>query len=724
MASQPQNVRLLRFGVFEADLQARELRKSGLKIKIHDQPFQILAALLEHPGEIVTREELHQRIWPADTFVDFDHGLNTAVNKLRDALGDSAASARYIETLPRRGYRFLGPFEMLGDGSSWLVQAEPAREIIRPAAKPKHRSSLLWAAGLLIPVAAGVAIWLLTSHANQQKLQPHPVVVPLTTYAGSEDAPSFSPDGNQVAFFWDGHIWVKQIGTESKLRLTSDAAEDGFPAWSPDGRYVAFQRFFPGGKVGVFLVPPIGGPERKLTETEFPSTGRPGLSWSPNGKWLALTDRSSGESEDSIYLLSVESSEKRRLTFPPARYGDGDAAFSPDGRSLAFSRAFGSPVTELYLLSLPVSELYLLSLSDNLTPKGEPKQLTFRHQWATRLAWTPDGQEIVFASGPGSWSGLTELWRMPVSGSDPPRRLEFSGDRDYFPAISRQGNRLAFMRNTQDDNIYRLELPGPDRKAGEPVALISSTRNDLLAQYSPDGKRIAFASSRSGRSEVWVCNSDGSSAVQLTFTGVTASVPRWSPDGKRLVFSSNAEGPVEVYVGDASGGRPRRLTNPPADGDLASFSRDGRRIYFVSARTARFEIWKMPAEGGEQVQVTRNGGWLPFESPDGKYVYYTNLGGLWKVPVGGGEEKEVLHSIDERAWAVVKHGVYFGQRNPDGNTAVRFLRFGTGKTTTITTIKKPLGGTGGFSISPEERYLLYTQMDQWSSDLMLVENFR
>src|SRR6184192_4831015 len=109
MASQPQTVRVVRFGIFEADLQARELRKGGLKIKIHDQPFQVLAALLERPGEIVTREELHQRLWPADTFVDFDHGLNTAVNKLREALGDSAATPRYIETLARRGYRFVGP---------------------------------------------------------------------------------------------------------------------------------------------------------------------------------------------------------------------------------------------------------------------------------------------------------------------------------------------------------------------------------------------------------------------------------------------------------------------------------------------------------------------------------------------------------------------------------------------------------------------------------------
>jgi Tol biopolymer transport system component len=535
-----------------------------------------------------------------------------------------------------------------------------------------------------------------------------------TTYAGSEDAPSFSPDGNQVAFVWDEHIWVKQIGTESKLRLTSDAAEDGFPSWSPDGRYVAFLRFSSGDKVGVFLVPPIGGPERKLAETQSPSTGRPGLSWSPDNKWLALTDRNSGESEDSIYLLSVESSEKRRLTFPAAHYGDGDAAFSPDGRSLAFSRAYGSPV----------SELYLLSLSDSLATKGEPKQLTSSHQWATRLAWTPDGREIIFASGPGSWSGLTELWRMPVSGSDPPRQLEFSGDWDYFPAISRQRNRLAFSRSTQDDNIYRLELSGAGRTAGEPVSLISSTRNDLAAQYSPDGKRIAFTSSRSGRAQVWVCNSDGSGEMQLTFTGVTAAIPRWSPDGKRIVFSSNAEGYMAIYVGDASGGRVLRLTNPPADSDLASFSRDGRWIYFVSGRARRSEIWKIRAEGGEPVQVTRKGGWLPFESPDGKYVYYANRGGLWRVPVAGGEEKEVLQSVDGRAWAVVGQGIYFAQASPSGRTAVRFLRFGTGKVTTITSIKRPIGCTAGFSLSPDERYLLYTQLDQDGSDLMLVENFR
>lgn len=709
--------RVVHFGVFEVDLEAGELRKNGLKIPLQDQPFRMLELLLESPGKVVSREEARLKLWPADTFVEFDRALNTAVNKIREALGDSANNPRFIETLPRRGYRFLGAAERVSEAAAHEEQTRPALEPIRPAAKPKRSRPFVWGAALLIIVAASLAIGWLASRAKEEELHPQLVAVPLTTYPGVETWPTFSPDGNQVAFAWDGpksdnqDIYVKLIGTENALRLTTDPAWDGYPEWSPDGRHIAFERNLSPGKFGIFLISPIGGPERKLAEVNDDG----GLSWSPDGKWLALTDRSSGETKDAISLLSVDTGEKRRLTFPPTVFGDGDPAFSPDGRSLVFNRIFADDV----------SELYLLSLTDTLRPDGPPKQLTFRHHRSLRPAWTSDGHEILFTAGPASYLGFAELWRVSVFGVRTPRRLEFAGDQGYFPTISRRGNRLAYMRAASDQNIYRLELPGPGRKAVEPVALISSTRDDFTAQYSPNGERIAFTSARSGSPQVWVCNSDGSGAVQLTFLGGTLTgCPRWSPDGTHIVFDSNMEGQAEIYVGDVSGSQPRRLTNPPADAYFASFSKDGCWIYFVSRRTGREEIWKMPAVGGEPVQLTRNGGVFPFESSDRKDLYFATRGSLWRVPVVGGEETEVLTSIDERAWAVVSEGIYFAQANPDGGTSVRFLRFGTGKVKAITTINRRFGCTGGFSLTPDGHYLLYTQQDQSGSDLMLVENFR
>jgi Tol biopolymer transport system component len=581
-----------------------------------------------------------------------------------------------------------------------------------------HWAVALGAGALL--AAAGLWLWRTRAEAPAVAF----VAVPLTTYTGMESQPSFSPDGNQVAFVWDGaqqdnfDIYIKQIGTENLLRLTRDPAVDSSPAWSPDGRHVAFLRALPGNSAGVFLVPTIGGPERKLAETYLPSfVPEPFLGWSPDGKWLAITHRSSAEEPFGLFLLSIETGEKRRLTSPLGKKpGDSAPAFSPNGRSLAFART-ASPW---------VSDLYLLTFGGELTPRGEPRRLTFHRRWATSPAWTPDGREIVFSSGGARGTGVG-LWRTPASGSRNPRPLLFAGEQGDQPAISRQGNRLAYTRHLLDNNIWRLELHGPNGKAGSPIPVIASTRTDENPQYSPDGKRIAFISTRSGSHEVWVSASDGSDAVQLTSmrAPITGS-PRWCPDGERIAFDSNAEGRFAVYVISASGGRPRRMTNSSADDALPSYSRNGRWIYFASNRTGAWQIWKLPVEGGEAMQATRQGGRVPFESPSGQSVYYAKDvwdTSLWKVPVGGDSERQVLESVRWLGFAPVEKGIYFiPKQHPDGSSSIQFLDLAAGTISTIARIEKPLAE--GLSVSPDERHILYTQRDEAGSDLMLIENFR
>jgi eukaryotic-like serine/threonine-protein kinase len=573
----------------------------------------------------------------------------------------------------------------------------------------RRKRWLIWVGGLIVlSVIAAAGAWLrFVGPAANPGLSPR--TVPLTSYPGDECCPSFSPDGNQVAFVWDGpkqdndDIYVKLIGTENALRLTSDPAVDENPAWSPDGRYIAFLRILSANRVGLFLVSAIGGPERKLTEI---SSGWGGVAWHPEGKWLAFPD------QNSICLLSVDTGEKRKLTFPPSGRSDETPAFSPDGRRLAFSRNF----------TQGVSEMYLLALSQNLAPKGEPKQLTFRHQSSRWPAWFASGREIVFSTGAAL--GTPELWRMPASGGGSAQPLVAAAFGDH-PAISRQGNRLAYTRVMLDANIWRLEVPGSNSKASEPVSLIASHTEDS-PQYSPDGKRVVFCSSRSGAREIWVSESDGSNAMQLTSLGATMSgSPRWSPDGQRIVFDSNIEGQFELYQMDASGGTPRRLTNHPADDAVASYSRDGRWVYFGSNRTGRWEIWKLPATGGQAVQVTRNGGRVAFESLDGAFVYYAKdveNSSLWRIPVGGGDEVEILKSVAGIAFALANQGIYFEQPNSNGSTSIQFLSFATGKAAVLATITRPWDA--GLSVSPNERYILYTQVDRTSSNLMLVENFR
>ena len=220
--------RLIRFGVFEADLASGELRKNGRKVRIQDQPFRVLVILLERPGEVVTREQLRERLWPADTYVDFDRSLNTTVAKLRSALGDSGDNPRFIETLPRHGYRFLAD-----------VQQASAEKERAPVAGPRWRTRHILAAAAGVGLAGFAVATIIWQLANKppQVLEP----VPLTSYPGLELNPTFSPDGNDIAFAWNGpdqgnfDIYRKVIDTETEesLRLTHDPAPDVCPSLVP-----------------------------------------------------------------------------------------------------------------------------------------------------------------------------------------------------------------------------------------------------------------------------------------------------------------------------------------------------------------------------------------------------------------------------------------------------------------------------------------------------------
>jgi len=212
--------------------------------------------------------------------------------------------------------------------------------------------------------------------------------------------------------------------------------------------------------------------------------------------------------------------------------------------------------------------------------------------------------------------------------------------------------------------------------AGAPSPFIASIRAEEAAQYSPDGKRIAFQSERSGVNGIWVCDADGSNTVELfSRSGKVCGTPRWSPDAQRITFDSNLEGNFDIYIIRASGGKPIRLTTDPADDGGSSWSRNGNWIYFASNRTGRWETWKVSAGGGEAIQVTRNGGETAFESPDGKFIYYTKgdmSGPLWKMSVSGGEEGQVLPSVVAHAFSLVNDGIYFIPGPPLGSLPSSF----------------------------------------------------
>src|SRR4051794_1481629 len=261
---------IFQFGVFELNPRTRELRKHGVKLKLQDQPAEILALLLEHAGDVVQREDIKNRLWPENTYVDFDNAINSAVRKLRDALGDSPENPRFVETLARRGYRFIAP----------VNGPAPVQPVRKPGDEERERGvpirKLLWAMLAVLVFVIGAAIvykrHFEQSHTISDALPPP---VPLTTYPGFQWAPSFSPEGSRVAFAWDqpgkrrSNIYVKLIGGSEPVRLTTGNDADFAPAWSPDGRYIAFLRARAPLTTAVMLIPSLGGPERELTRLQL-----------------------------------------------------------------------------------------------------------------------------------------------------------------------------------------------------------------------------------------------------------------------------------------------------------------------------------------------------------------------------------------------------------------------------------------------------------------------
>jgi Tol biopolymer transport system component/DNA-binding winged helix-turn-helix (wHTH) protein len=718
MSARPGGARFARFGVFEADLQEKILHRDGLKVKLQNQPFEVLAALLERPGETLTGEELSRRVWPDGTFVEFEHSLSTAVLKIRRVLDDSAENPRFIETIPRRGYRFIAPVQFVVE-SRFAESGGP-----RPPRKRRWAIPLAAAAALAVAAAA----YLVSRGAAQADL---PAPAPLTSTPGWEHGPSFSPDGTRVAYSWcqegtwelrgNCDILVRSIGSQTSVTLTDYPGVDVSPAWSPDGRFIAFLRIPPEGMATYHVVPSSSGRERTMFETLPPNPATlfgSVIAWFPDGNHVAIVVRDSPAGPHSLAVLSLETGKRRALTNSvPNGIGDTAVAVSPDGRKLAFVRTA--------LARTPFSDIYVADVTSDFALAGPPRRLAANQPAPVSLTWMPGGDAIVFSTGRG-------LWRMRVAGGGArgPERLAFAGSQAAGPALSLDGRRLAFSQHQVRQNIWRVEIAEASVSAGPPRELIPSTREDGWPQYSPDGAHIAFLSNRSGVRQIYVCDAAGSNLVQLTSLqeGVERPYPGWSPDGRTIVFAARAAANTDLYLVDAQGGAPRRLTSESSAEYHPQWSRDGKWIYFASDRTGAPQIWKMPANGGKAVQVTDRGGEGPFESPDGRDLHYFKAGAggaeqVWRRSLGGGDEHQLLPEVFRGNFAMAGERVYF---IPQMDVAcgcyhLQLLDVATGRRTPLMDVKD-VGG--GLSVSSDGRSLLYTTVVHTSGDLMLVEGFR
>jgi Tol biopolymer transport system component/DNA-binding winged helix-turn-helix (wHTH) protein len=719
----------IRFGPFTVDLRTREIWKYDLKLKLSGQPLEILAILLERPGELVSREEIRSRLWVGDTFVDFNHGLNAAVNKLRDALNDSPEDPKYIETLPRRGYRFIGKLEEEEVQAPEVVpevaavENTPAPPVAVPVPQQPLKFSLAksiqWPRSLkvgAIAIAILVACFVLLSFAwhlasssessvNADNLQSRHLRR-LTNLTEPTSDPAFSPDGSRVAFSRAGNspgIYVKQIDGEQLLQVTHDAS-DCCAVWSPDGQTIAFSRFTATGRA-INTVPSQGGEVRQLVTTGL-SFHHGELDWSPDGKFLAFSSETS-KGSSSLFAYLFDQSDTRRWTGPGEQGRDWGPAFSPDGQHLAFVRNAGPGAPDQIMVAT-------IDLRDS-------HQLTsVAMKILSPPAWDADGQSILFASDRSQDVGL---WRVPIKGGDPFPVPE-GGPTATRPAIARRGYHLAFQAVANEVAIWEMTLSSLEPHE-EPLVTSGRGRNEGL-QISPDGKKLAFMSDRSGSMEIWMSDRDGSNPIQLSAVG-QAGTPRWSPDSKSIAFDSGWKEHGTVYVVRIDGGTPHLLVKDISNNVVPSWSRDGKWIYFASDRAGGWQIWKISPDGGSPQQMTTLGGFASMESFDG-YLYYALNGApnpeVRRMPIQGGPETPVSPLVQPSTWAswsLTDDGIYFVEQGANNIPILSFYDFRNRQTRRITALESfPFW----LAASADGKFVAFEQEKVRSSYVMLRENFR
>jgi Tol biopolymer transport system component/DNA-binding winged helix-turn-helix (wHTH) protein len=726
--------RRVRFGPFQLDVRSGELRKGRMKLKVPDQSIEILKALLEQPGELVTREQLRERLWPADTFVDFEHGLNTAVRRLRAALGEAADTPRYIETLPRRGYRFIGVLEPAASDepappqtpseighpptpAALPVVIEPPPSLERPQATAPVRR--LAAARAVAAVAVPLLIALVWLAASWRTHVPDAEVteVPFTSFEGDELAGRFSPDGREVVFTWakpdaPADIYLKMVGSETvRPFVTTPDHEEVGPVFSPDGRSIAFLRLGPYAST-VIVKPRDGGPERPVTEISNPHRtfiGSPGpyLAWTSDGQALIYPDRK------ALHAWRLDGSGSLPLTVPPptAARGDADPALSPDGRTLVFVRD----------ATTGAADLYRLALDDRFAPVGSPELLFSNGSWNRSPAWSPDGSRIVFVSGP--W-GRQRLWSLDVRKPASARAVPGVSLDAHQPAVSSSGDVL-YTRWFFRRGIWTLPLAGAAQAAGPPQPLLTSMRYDGLPRISRDGSHIVFASDRTGSFEVWTAGIDGSDPRKVTsFDGPPAGCPDVSPDGKQVVFDHLFEGQRDVFISDLFGANLRRLTTDPFDDVCPRWSADGTAVYFASMRDGSQQIWRLHLDSGGLTRMTSDGAMMVEESSDGATLYFTQHDGrsppLLAVPTQGGAARQVIEAVSHRQMSVTREGIYYVPAQAVGD--IWFLDVATGETRFVAAMSGRL--VGPIAVHPEHRLLLGEALGPPPGDLILVRGLR
>jgi len=623
----------VRFGNFEVDLRAGELRKSGLKIKLQGQPLAVLALLLERPGQVVTREELQQKLWAGEAFVDFEHGLNKAVGKVRDALADNANNPRFIETLPRRGYRFIAP---VNAGAAGLVpppDADPLSPESVAVPRPRLWSRLAFPVLSLAMAAALVLLWA-RERFGRPAAEPSPSdarVVRLTDLPGLEESPSISPDGRSVAFTagvgGKRQVFVQLIAGGAPLQITRDAADHEYPRWSPDSSSIFyFSPAVSGAQGNISEISALGGVPRRVVDSVGSADVSP-----TDGR---LTFFRVAKERIQLVATSVDGSKVDVVAeFAPVSYYL-HPRWSPDGRWIAFQRG-DSVRFDIFVTQ---------------STGGQPRQLTHDNNMMSGFAWLPDSTGIVYSSSrDGTMPYLPILGMWAVRLRDGSVRRVISGETSYMnPDISKSGA-IVVSRMRLHADIWKFPVDGrPAENVRRGIRVTRQTGHVLTPTASPDDREVAFLSDSGGHANLWVVNTETGELHQVTYErdpNVAVGAPLWSPDGHTIAFvcsRGNKGLSFGVWLVDSDGSNLRNVANP---GQGPAWSRDGRWVYYSTwsgPAATDVALKKVPADGGPAVTV-RSERLRNVIGLNGSTLYY----GVDRTPVGGKPEVEIHAATPE-----------------------------------------------------------------------------
>lgn len=737
---------LYQFGVFRLDATERQLWCKNEQIHLTPKQFDLLFYFLENSGRTLKKSELLDAVW-ADSYVE-ETTLTRNVSWLRNKLIESADGKPIIETVPKLGYRFTAEVNRLDENTlifeEQTIQNARGEEVItideadlsrkrksenQIDALPKDSLSsrqpffsvsqfLVAALGIVVVIVIGFIIYqtYFKTHAPVAILASQ--IVPFSALPGSEDNPSFSPDGNYLTYSWrngegnEGDIYIKLVDTGEPTQLTRTKENEQYPVFSPDGKYIAFIRGKYGEPGDLLIIPTIGGAERRIARL---FSGNYSISFSPDGQNIAVIDseKSTAGEQFAVYLINIQTGERRRVTTPAEFIGETTPRFSPDGKSLAFIRIAkdANPNT------LGKQDLFVVPVKG-----GEPRQITFDGAIINSLAWDADSKGIYFTSY--RLTNQPKIWRIAASGGEP--AIVPTGAKGITNiAVSPDGKRLVITEKTELTSIRRVL---PDGQPG--TRLFDSTVSTYFPHFSPDGSRIVFHSKRGKTYQIWMIDADGKNLRQITDTPFDAGAPQFSPDGSRIAFNEFDEEvsrDFAVYTISIQGGVPKRISPEVGKNVFAAWSFDGKYIYFNSTRAGEINIWRINSDGsGEALQITKNGAYRALPSPDGKTVFYTKeniLDQMWSVPAEGGAE-EIVPEFTAAGffsrWTITKKGIYFLSRSSDQSVKLKIYDFANQQIKDAPGNYKISGTVDNDFISTDGNVLLYNVMES-TSRLMLAD---